>query len=209
MIYDITRTVSPTTAVFPGDTPYQAVPLLRISDGASVNLVTITTTPHVGTHADAPYHYLPAGRHPSQLALEPYIGQAQVISVANSSGEITLEDVGEAHLVAGVPRILIHTCASEWADDVWRTDFPYPSVALIEALAARGILLIGLDVPSFDHADSTLLPGHQALGRHQIMNLENLCLRDVPDGVYDLSALPLKLDLACASPVRAVLRTLD
>jgi arylformamidase len=33
-------------------------------------------------------------------------------------------------------------------------------------------------------------------------------LRDVPDGDYDLTALPLKLDGACGSPVRAILRPL-
>jgi len=38
--------------------------------------------------------------------------------------------------------------------------------------------------------------------------LENLVLDDVPEGDYELIALPLKLMQADASPVRAVLRKL-
>jgi arylformamidase len=38
--------------------------------------------------------------------------------------------------------------------------------------------------------------------------LEGLVLADVPDGVYELIALPLKLVGFDASPVRAILRTM-
>ena len=69
-------------------------------------------------------------------------------------------------------------------------------------------MLIGLDVSSVDSVDSASLPGHHALKRLGMVNLENLMLRGVPDGDYELIALPLKLDAACGSPVRAVLRTL-
>ncbi len=207
MLYDITRTVSTRTAVFPGDTPYRADFVLRLSEGASVNLVTITTTPHVGTHADAYFHYERDGAYPAAMPLEPYIGRARVVSVGTRSGEITPDDLPAGSL-DGVERLLIHTWVSDAPDDQWIEDIPYPGGALIEALAARGVKLLGLDVASVDSIDSTTLPGHHALARLGMVNLENLVLRGVPDGDYDLSALPLKLDAACASPVRAVLRTL-
>jgi arylformamidase len=203
MIHDITRTVSSTTATFPGDHPYQAAPLLALDAGASVNLVTLTSTPHIGTHADAPFHYRPDGAHPAALPLEPYIGPARVVTVTRSRGPITPADLPDGLDWAAAPRILIHTRYSDLADDVWDETFPYPDVTLIAYLAARGAVLIGIDTPSFDAADSADLPGHHALA-----NLENLLLRGVPDGVYELIALPLKLDAACASPVRAVLRPL-
>ena len=38
--------------------------------------------------------------------------------------------------------------------------------------------------------------------------LENLLLDEVPEGDYELIALPLRLTQADASPVRAVLRSL-
>jgi arylformamidase len=74
-------------------------------------------------------------------------------------------------------------------------------------LAAQRAKLVGLDSPSVDAFDSKTLDCHHALRRFGIVNLECLTLRDVPDGDYELIALPLKLDLACGSPVRAILRS--
>ncbi len=207
MLYDITRTVSPSTAVFPGDTPYSAKLNWRISEGAPVNLTTITTTPHVGTHADAYFHYIAAGAHPAEMPLGAYIGQARVISVSKRSGELTEADFPPGSL-DGIKRLLIHTWVSDEPDDRWIDDIPYTSVALLEALALRGVVLIGVDVSSVDSIDSADLPAHHALKRLGMVNLENLVLRGVPDGDYELTALPLKLADACGSPVRAVLRTL-
>ncbi len=207
MLYDITRTVSAQTAVFPGDTPYSAELKWKLSAGAPVNLTTITTTPHVGTHADAYYHYVANGAHPATMPLEPYFGRARVVTVAKRSGELSLADFRSTDL-EGVERLLIHSWVSDVPDNQWTTDFPYLGVPLIEALAARGVVLIGVDVSSVDHISSATLPGHHAFHRLGIVNLENLMLRGVPDGDYDLAALPLKLDAACGSPVRAVLRTL-
>ncbi len=207
MLYDITRTVSAQTAVFPGDTPYSVEPKWQLSAGAPVNLTTITTTPHVGTHADAYYHYIADGAHPATMPLQPYIGRARVVTVAKRSGELSLADFRAADL-EGVERLLIHSWVSDVPDNQWVTDFPYLGVSLIEALAARSVVLIGVDVSSVDHISSSTLPGHHAFHRLGMVNLENLMLRGVPDGDYDLAALPLKLDAACGSPVRAVLRTL-
>jgi glycosyltransferase involved in cell wall biosynthesis len=65
--------------------------------------------------------------------------------------------------------------------------------------------LIGLDVPSVDRTDSKTLPLHHALGEAKITILENLDLREVQPGIYELIALPLRLVGADGSPVRAVL----
>lgn len=207
MLYDITRTVSATTAVWQGDTPYSAQPLLRLSDGHSVNLVTLTTTPHIGTHADAYFHYEPNGAHPVTMPLDAYIGRARVMTVRKRAGALTPDDLpASAH---GAERLLIHSHVSDYADSVFAPEFPYLSVDLIAWLAGLGVRLIGLDSPSVDAVDSTDLPCHHALARHGMVNLENILLRGVPDGDYELIALPLKLDAACASPVRAVLRVLE
>ncbi len=209
MMIDITRIVSSTTAVFPGDTPYRPAALLRLAQGAPVNLVTLTTTPHIGTHADAPFHTLPDGAHPRDLPLDRYIGAARVITIARRHGAITPDDLPADLDLSATPRVLLHTWYSDLHDSAWDAAFPYPDVSLIAWLAARGVVLIGVDVPSFDAADSRTLPGHAALWQHGVANLENLLLRDVPDGVYELIALPLRLDAACASPVRAILRPLS
>lgn len=206
MIYDITRRVTVNTAVFPGDTPYHPHLMLRMGAGAAVNLVTVTTTLHIGTHVDAYFHYAPDGVFVDAMPLEAYLGRAHVVTTTKRDGALTPEDLPP--LPPHVERLLIHSPVSDLPDSVFPEAFPYPSVALIAELAEQGCRLIGVDSPSMDRADSADLPGHNALRQHGMVNIENLMLADVPDGEYELIALPLRLADACASPVRAVLRTL-
>jgi arylformamidase len=205
--YDITRTISPTLAVWPGDAAFSYVHNLRKQAGDAVNLTTITLSPHTGSHADAAYHFTDAGPHPAGMPLEHYIGPAHVVTIDRHSGGMIPADFAEQDL-SGMQRLLIHTRVSEQPDGVWPDDFPYPTVELVDWLAAHNVLLLGLDSPSVDAFDSTHLPCHHRLWEHGIVHLETLVLAGVPDGVYELIALPLKLDGVCGSPVRAVLRRL-
>lgn len=208
MLYDITRTVRPDTHPWPGDTPYSIAPVMQVSTGASVNLVTLTMSAHIGSHADAYYHYADDGKHPATMPLEAYMGRARLVTVTKREGALLPEDFAHVDLVGG-ERLLVHSHVSDLDDDQWPDVIPYLSVELIAHLAQLDYKLIGLDSPSVDAFDSKDLPCHHALRQHDMVNLEHLQLRDVSDGDYELIALPLKLDLACASPVRAVLRTLD
>lgn len=207
MLYDITRTVTPTLHVWPGDTPYTVQHVLRRSEGASVNLTTLNLSAHTGTHADAYYHYENDGAHPAQMPLSAYIGKARVVTVSKRDGALLPDDFAHVNL-QGAERLLLHSWVSDLPDNEWPPIFPYLSVELIEWLSSLNIVLIGLDSPSVDAFDSTELMCHHALSRYKMVNIETLQLRGVPDGDYELTALPLKLDLTCGSPVRAVLRTL-
>jgi arylformamidase len=208
MLYDITRTIHPRLQVWPGDAPFSLQTQLRISDGASVNLTTLTLSAHTGSHADAYFHYEADGAHPATMPLSHYLGAARVVSVSKRDGALLPSDF-PAGTLDGVQRLLIHSWVSDLEDDQWPGVIPYLSIELIEHLAAQGTVLIGLDSPSVDHFDSKDLPCHHALYRNGMVNLESLCLRGVPDGDYELIALPLRVDLACGSPVRAVLRDLE
>lgn len=207
MLYDITRLVSPITHVWPGDTPYSAAHVLRLDEGQSVNLTTLTLSAHTGTHADAYYHYIAGGDHPATMPLGAYVGRASAVTVGRRDGPLARADFGHVNLESA-ERLLIHSWVSDLDDQEWPDTFPYLSVELVDWLASLEIRLIGLDSPSVDAFDSKTLPCHHALWERRIVNLESLLLRDVPDGSYDLVALPLKLDHACGSPVRAILRTL-
>jgi arylformamidase len=207
MLYDITRTITPTLHVWPGDTAFSAQHVLRRSEGASVNLTTLNLSAHTGTHADAYYHYEDNGAHPAGMPLSAYIGHARVVTVAKRGGALLPQDFAHVSL-DGAERLLIHSWVSDLPDNEWPSEFPYLSVELIEWLSSLGIVLIGLDSPSVDAFDSTELMCHHALYHYKMVNIETLQLRGVPDGDYEFIALPLKLDQACGSPVRAVLRTL-
>ncbi len=207
-IIDISRTVSTTTAVFPGDTPFSFRHALRIADGADYNLTHISMSPHTGSHADAPRHFDELGRHPAALPLEPYIGRAHVVAVRREQGGIVPGDLASCDL-NGMERLLLRTWVSNLADDEWPGDFPYPTPELINFLVDRGLVLLGADFPSMDAPDSRDFVCHHLLAERGVATLENLALAGVPEGVYELVALPLKLDHVCGSPVRAVLRTLS
>lgn len=84
-----------------------------------------------------------------------------------------------------------------------------PSPSLVEELHRQGVRLIGIDTPSVDLFDAADLPSHLACLRCDIAILEGLRLASVAPGVYELIALPLNLVGFEASPVRAVLRTLE
>ncbi len=134
------------------------------------------------------------------------MGRARVIEVARREGGILPEDLSTS--VQGAERVLLKTWVSDLPDAVFPTDFPYPTVELIEHLARHAIMLLGVDMPSVDAYTSKTLECHHRLVARGIAHLETLALAGVPTGDYELIALPLKLDGVCGSPVRAVLRAL-
>ena len=85
-------------------------------------------------------------------------------------------------------------------------DFAAVSPELVDQLHRQGVRLVGIDTPSLDLFASKDLPAHQACLRNDMAILEGIVLDGVPEGVYELIALPLRLVGFDASPVRAILR---
>ena len=105
------------------------------------------------------------------------------------------------------PRVLVRTYARQPA--AFDLELAAFAPQTVERLADLGVRLIGIDTASIDPADSKALPSHQVIRRRGLRVLENLVLDEVAEGDYELIALPLKLTSADASPVRAVLRSLN
>ncbi|WP_374568992.1 arylformamidase [Ideonella sp.] len=205
-LWDISPPVHAGAPVFPGDTAYRQEWVATIAPGCPVNVSAITMSPHVGAHADAPLHYDPEGAPIGAVDLLPYLGRCRVIHAIGCGPLVRAEHV--AHALADLPpRVLLRTY-QQAPQDHFDNDLPAFDAAVIEAFAERGVLLVGIDSSSVDPAASKDLPSHQVLRRRQVRVLENLVLDDVPEGDYELIALPLKLTTADASPVRAVLREL-
>lgn len=202
-LYDITRTVTPRMAPWPGDTPYSHRWIMRMDAGDAVNVSTLTMSAHTGTHVDAPYHYAEEGMKLAEMRLDIYIGPATVIEI-NTRGEILPEHFDGVPL-AQIERLLIKTPASLRSDDVWWDEFAWLSPAAAELLGRHGLRLFGTDAPSVDPVDSKTMDAHRMLYRHHVAILENALLAPVPPGEYELIALPLKTPTD-GSPVRAVLR---
>lgn len=206
-IIDITHPLQASIATWPGDTPYALERVLNISEGSSVNLTTITMSAHTGTHADAPLHFIDDGKPLDQVSLEPYWGRAQVVTLDREQGGLTPADFEHVDLSLA-PRLLVHSAASHLPNTKFIEEYIYPTPELANYLKQNGIILYGADSPSMDDMNSTKLLAHKALQANDIAILEGLYLAEVTDGVYDLSALPLKLVGGDGSPIRAVLRSL-
>jgi arylformamidase len=204
MIYDITPSISERLQVWPGDTPPRREILCDMNTGDNITLSTLHATVHLGAHADAPSHYGANAPAIHERSLDFYLGPCQVMHVsAERSSQIS------PRMLSGpvqAPRLLLAT--GTFANpEHFNQDFAALSPELIDYLHEKGIILVGVDTPSVDLFDSKDLPVHKRFLRHDMAILEGLDLRNVPEGLYELVALPLKLVGFDASPVRAVLRS--
>jgi arylformamidase len=205
-LWDISAAVHAASPVFPGDVPFAQDWVARIAPGCPVNVSTLRLSPHTGAHADAPLHYDDQGAAIGEVDLEPYLGRCRVIHAIGHRPLVEWPQLGHA-LTDLPPRVLLRTYARQ--PEGWDPELAAFAPQSVERLADLGVRLIGIDSASIDPAHSKALPSHQVVRRRGLRVLENLVLDDVPEGDYELIALPLKLMTADASPVRAVLRELS
>ena len=178
-VHDISRRLAPGAWTWPGDTPFDCTLAWRMAEGSSVNVGRLTMSLHCGTHFDAPFHFASAGETSEHLRLEHGIGPCDVLP---------LERLAEAT----AERVLL------------RSGGGAPTVKQLEALR-QDLKLLGTDCHSMDPMDSKTLAAHHHLWHRGALILEELDLTGVPDGRYELIALPLSLAGMDAAPARAVL----
>jgi arylformamidase len=205
-LWDISPPVHAGSPVFPGDTAYSQQWVASIGPGCPVNVSAITLSPHVGAHADAPLHYDPTGAAIGDVDLHTFIGPCRVIHAMGCGPLVLPEHI--AHAMQQLPPRVLVRMYERMPQDAFDDALPAFAPETIELLADHGVRLVGTDSASVDPASSKTLDAHQVLRQRGLRVLENLLLDDVPEGDYELIALPLKLTTADASPVRAVLREL-
>lgn len=203
-IHDISRPVSPETAPWPGDQRFELHWALRIEDGEPVNLSWFRASPHLGTHTDAPLHIAAGGKGTELLDLSAYFGPARVLSVDVAPGGRIGPETLDGVDVRATPRLLFRT-GTDPDPTRWTDRFAGFDPETCRIAAERGAVLLGIDTPGVDPADSEALEAHHTLREAGLHWIESLDLSGVDPGVYELSALPLRIVGACASPVRAVL----
>jgi arylformamidase len=206
--FDATVPCTPNTPPWPGDTPMSCGWTMRRSEGESVNVSTITMSPHVGTHADAPLHVRDGAQASDSLAIPHFNGLVHVVDVRDLKSSITLAMLSERLRVPEPLRVFLRTGASV-AEGRFPPSWPWLDDAAAAALAQRGLRLLGTDAPSVDARDSKTLLTHHACFDHGASVLENVDLRDVSPGTYELRALPMRLQGLDAAPVRALLRSVS
>jgi arylformamidase len=214
-IYDISPRITSKLAVWPGDTAPSREVLMDMARGDNITLSTLRATVHLGAHADGPNHYGKDAPAIDERSLDYYLGPCQVIPVdVPRATRITASmlpsaiQASRSESAIHLPKRILFATGTYPDLENWNADFAALSVELIDFLHERGVITVGIDTPSVDLFESKDLPAHKAMLKHNMSILEGLVLKDVPEGTYELIALPLPLVGFDASPVRAVLRTI-
>lgn len=201
---DISVPFDAATPPWPGDTPFSCGWAWSMADGASVNVSKWESSPHVGTHADAPLHVLRDGAGADALPHTAFVGPARVADVRHLRAAITLAALKDAGWKPGTERLILRTGHTN-ASGRFPADWPALTVEVAAALVADGLQLLAVDCPSVDDRESKTLDVHRTLFGGHCYVLENLDLEHVHAGEYRLIALPLKVGACDAAPVRAFL----
>lgn len=192
-IYDISQELF-SCVVWPGDPAPMKQSLNSMNEGDLYNLTSFSMCAHNGTHIDAPSHFICDGKNVEQIDLEKFIGEA---FVADVNGILTANDAldivekAESISYSASKRILLKGKTTV-------------SLDAAKALAEKGLFLVGNESQTVGPEDSPMAV-HKVLLGAEVVLLEGIRLRHVPEGVYLLNAAPINLAGAEGSPCRAVL----
>jgi len=204
-VHDISLTVRARMPVYPGESTPLLEPTSQMERGDSYNVSRLTISTHTGTHIDAPRHFLPGGASVDQIPVDALVGPALVVEMPVEQ-EITAANLEAAAIPSGTERLLFKTRNSRLLDDEdFRRDFVYLTLDAARWLVEQGVRLLAIDYLSVEQMDAEPNVVHQTLLRAGVVIVEGADLRQVAPGPYLLACLPLKIEGADGSPVRAVL----
>ncbi len=206
MIYDVSVPLTNSMPVWPSGPPIRlrSTPHLSRDGSYTINETVIEMNSHMGTHIDAPYHFVADGKRLHEISLDQLVGKATVFEIPDA------RSIGMTELKAlnwdGVERVLFKTENSKhWQDGVFYEDFVYLEPEGAEFLVERGIRLVGIDYLSIEKFRAEKHLTHFALLTKNVVVIEGLDLSRVPQGDYTMYALPLNLHGVDGGPTRVIL----
>ena len=206
-LYDISLTIAEDLPVWPGDPKIELKKISQIDNGEEANVTHLSACVHIGTHVDAPDHFLGNGETVENLSLDLLVGPALVVEVP-VEGQITAMDLQSITIPEGTKRLLIKTANSQiWAEGLkeFKEDFIAIEADAAEYLVNQGVEVVGVDYLSVaPFADPA--PTHQILLKAGTLIIEGLNLSEIVPGEYTLYCLPLKIKGSDGAPARVLLQ---
>ena len=191
---------------WPGDAPFNRTQTLHIAKGDECNLSQISSSAHVGTHMDAPRHFLKDGHGIETMPVDATIGPARVVAI-HDPDLIRIAEL-EPHQLKRGERVLFKTRNSShvWKTSEFQKKFVHIPQDTARYLGKCGVQTVGVDYLSVGGFETDSAETHQALLEAGIWIIEGLNLENVEPGNYELICLPLKLVGSDGAPARAILR---
>lgn len=210
-IVDLTHVLNEQITVYP-DTIGPKFEIINTVEEHGFMEMKATMVFHSGTHIDAPCHILKDTKSLDQLPLEKFMGKAMVISCRDRK-EISLDFLkGFEEQIKLADFILFFTgWQYRWKTDRYFDDCPTPTEEAARWLAGFKLKGIGFDAFSVDKIVSAHivspdnLPNHYIFLEKEILLIENLTnLDQLPAGLFPFQCLPLLVEHADGSPIRAI-----
>jgi len=194
---------------WPGDKCFERLDTMRLAAGDICNLSELRTSAHIGTHMDAPRHFIEGGESIETIPISAVIGPARVIEIQDPD-LIRIAEL-EPHRLSAGERILFKTRNSTHAlkTNEFQEHYVHIPPDTAEFLAERRIQTVGVDYLSVGGFTNDTADTHRALLGARIWIIEGLNLAQVSPGAYELVCLPLRIVGCDGSPARAVLRPLS
>lgn len=203
---DISVTIRPGMVRWPGDPEIRKEPFRDMERGDVCNVSSLAFGSHIGTHMDAPLHFIRNGRTLDKMPLDATIGPCRVIEIRDHES-VKVEEIAKQRIKAG-ERILFKTRNSQkcWKSDDFDEDFVYISKEGAAFLAQAKIRTVGIDYLSVGGFRRDGVETHHALLGAGIWIIEGLNLSKIKPGRYELNCLPIKILGSDGAPARALLR---
>jgi arylformamidase len=202
MMIDITRPIRTNMTVWPGDDGVLVKRVRSISKESASNVSRVEAGVHIGTHVDAPLHFIPDGKSIDQLDINLFTGTVKVIDTGN-------EDIITRKMLPDVinsKAVFFKTWYSDRSlDEPFDTNYTGLSLDAAQHLIESGVKVIGIDTLSIEKYKSGNYDVHKTLLGKEILIIEGLCLKGVSSGEYNYICMPLCIEGSDGSPARVML----
>jgi arylformamidase len=203
-IIDLTQLINEEMTVYPNTLEPEIKPWNTIKkDGFAELKISMAT--HTGTHIDAPCHLLPGTKSLDGFPLDKFAGKAVVID-CEGEAEVSLGLLKHKEkLIKKAEFVLFRSgWSKKWNKKTYFGKFPVLTEEAALWLAGFDLKAVGFDYISVDAMTSADLRNHRVFLSKEILIIENLTgLDNLPDKLFDFYCIPLKIEGADGSPVRA------